>query len=115
MGQILKRVENKYISRNQFYFILIFIILWLLYCWWLSEEYQFNFGEYTIIFRLLFCIIHILTIWIFFQYIINFIFRLYRLGKIFFNHLLMTIITFLLLTFVLNFKEYIRKAVAIVD
>jgi len=119
MDKISRTEENKFIARNLFYIVLIFIGLWFLYCWWLSEQYYFNFGQYTIILRLLFSLIHVLTAWIFFQYIIKLVFRLYqfsiRLGSILIEHLIMIILTFGLLTFVLNFRQFLREIVAIVD
>jgi hypothetical protein len=119
MDKTSTKEENKFIARNQFYIVLIFIGLWFSYCWWLSEQYHFNFGQYTIILRLLFCLIHVLTAWTFFQYIIKLVFRLYqfskRLGSILIDHLIMIILTFLLLTFVLNFRQFLRETVAIVD
>jgi len=119
MAKTSRTEENKFIARNQVYIVLIFISLWFLYCWWLSEQYYFNFGQYTTILRLLFCLIHVLTAWTFFQYIIKLAFRLYqfskRLGSILIDHLIMIILTFLLLTFVLNFRQFLREIVAIVD
>jgi hypothetical protein len=112
-------IENEFIGRNQFYLALIFIVLWFSYCWWLSEQYHFDFGQYTIILRLLFCIIHVLTVWNFFQYIIKLIFRLYqfsrRLGIVLIDHLIMIIITFVLLTFVLSFKQFLREIFGIIN
>jgi hypothetical protein len=114
--------ENEFISRNQFRLALVFSGLWLSYCWWLSERYRFDFGRYTIIVRLLFCIIHVLTVWKFFQYIIKIAFRLYRLTTriraALPRHLTMiglSLVLFALLTFVLNFKQFLREAFAIVD
>jgi hypothetical protein len=63
--------ENEFLARNQFRLAFIFSGLWLSYCWWLSERYHFDFGRYTIVIRLLFCLIHVLTVWKFFQYIIK--------------------------------------------
>jgi hypothetical protein len=114
--------ENEFISRNKFYLVLIFSCLWFSYCWWLSEQYDFDFGEYTIIVRLLFCIIHVLTVWKLFQYIIKLAFRLYQLSRrlriILIDYLSMiglTFVLFLLLTFVFNFKEFLREVFTIVD
>ncbi len=110
------------VEENQFYLILIFLSLWFLYCWWLSEEYNLNFGEYTTIIRLLFCIIHVLIAWKIFQYIIKLIFRLYyfskRLQTVLIDHLVTIILScvlFLLLTVVLNLKKLLRECFAIVD
>jgi len=124
--QSIKRLstteENEFIARNQFRLALIFSGLWLSYCWWLSERYRFDFGRYTTIIRLLFCIIHVLTVWKFFQYIIKIAFRLYRLTRriraALPRHLTMialSLVLFALLTFVLNFKQFLREAFAIVD
>jgi hypothetical protein len=119
MDKTSRTEANEFIAHNQFYLVLIFIGLWFSYCWWLSEQYHFDFGQYTTILRLLFCIIHVLTIWSFFQYIIKLIFRFYqfskRLGIILIDHLIMTILTFLLLTFVLYFKDFLREIIAIVN
>jgi len=38
-----------------------------------------------------------------------------RLGIILIDHLIMTILTFLLLTFVLYFKDFLREIIAIVN
>lgn len=114
--------ENEFVARNQFRLALIFSGIWLSYCWWLSERYRFDFGRYTIIIRLLFCIIHVLTVWKFFQYIIKIAFRLYqftrRIRTALPRHLTMialSLVLFALLTFVLNFKQFLREAFAIVD
>ncbi|CAF0728507.1 unnamed protein product [Adineta steineri] len=114
--------ENEFINRNQFRLAFVFSGLWLSYCWWLSERYRFDFGRYTTIIRLLFCVLHVLTVWKFFQYIIKLAFRLYRLTRrIRANlprHLTLiglSLLLFALLTFVLNFKEFLREAFAIVD
>jgi hypothetical protein len=114
--------ENEFVARNQFRLALIFSGLWLSYCWWLSERYRFDFGRYTTIIRLLFCIIHVLTVWKFFQYMIKIAFRLYRLTRriraALPRHLTMialSLVLFALLTFVLNFKQFLREAFAIVD
>lgn len=114
--------ENEFLARNQFRLAFIFSGLWLSYCWWLSERYQFDFGRYTNIVRLLFCIVHVLTVWKLFQYMIKIAFRLYRLTRrlraALPRHLTMiglTLVLFLLLTFVLHFKQVVREAFAIVD
>ncbi len=114
--------ENEFVSRNQFRLALIFSGLWLSYCWWLSERYRFDFGRYTIIVRLLFCIIHVLTAWKFFQYLIKIAFRLHRLTRrlraTLPHHLTiigLSLVLFALLTFVLHFKQFVREAFAIVD
>jgi len=122
IAQLTTTEENEFIARNQFHLALVFLGLWLSYCWWLSEQYRFNFGQYTTIFRWLFCIIHVLTVWSFFQYIIKLVFRLYhfsrRLRVVLTNHLIILVLScilFLLLTFVLNFKRFLQDAFAIVD
>ncbi|CAF0778266.1 unnamed protein product [Rotaria sp. Silwood1] len=114
--------ENEFVARNQFRLALVFSGLWLSYCWWLSERYRFDFGRYTTIIRLLFCIVHVLTVWKFFQYIIKVAYRLYRFTKrlraAIPRHLTMIVLSlvlFALLTFVLNFKQFLRDAFAIVD
>jgi hypothetical protein len=114
--------ENEFVSRNQFRLAFIFSGLWLSYCWWLSERYHFDFGRYTTIVRLLFCIVHVLTVWKFFQYIIKLTFRLYRLTRrlraALPRHLTiigLSLVLFVLLTFVLHFKQFLREAFAIVD
>jgi hypothetical protein len=114
--------ENEFIARNQLRLALIFSGLWLSYCWWLSERYHFDFGRYTTIIRLLFCVLHVLTVWKFFQYIIKVAFRLYRLTRriraAIPRHLTIIALSFVLfglLTFVLNFKQFLREAFAIVD
>ncbi len=114
--------ENEFITRNQFRLALVFSGLWLSYCWWLSERYRFDFGRYTTIVRLLFCIVHVLTVWKFFQYIIKIAFRLYhltrRLRAALPRHLTiigLSLVLFALLTFVLHFKQFLREAFAIVD
>lgn len=113
---------NEFVARNQFRLAFIFSGLWLSYCWWLSERYRFDFGRYTTIVRLLFCILHVLTVWKFFQYIIKVAYRLYRLTRriraALPRHLTMvglSLVLFALLTFVLNFKQFLREAFAIVD
>ncbi|CAF3790082.1 unnamed protein product [Rotaria magnacalcarata] len=113
---------NEFVARNQFRLALVFSGIWLSYCWWLSERYRFDFGQYTTIIRLLFCVIHVLTVWKFFQYIIKIAFRLYGLSKriraALPRHLTMIVLSlvlFALLTFVLNFKQFLRDAFAIVD
>ncbi|CAF1175088.1 unnamed protein product [Adineta steineri] len=114
--------EYEFIIYNQIHIILVFLGLWFSYCWWLAEQYRFNFGRYTTILRLLFCIIHVLAVWTFFQYIIKFAVRLYhfsrRLRAVVTDHLIMialSFVLFLLLTFVLNFKDFLTDAFAIVD
>lgn len=114
--------ENEFVARNQFRLALVFSGLWLSYCWWLSERYCFDFGRYTNIIRLLFCIIHVLTVWKLFQYSIKIAFRIYRLTRrvraALPGHLTivgLTLVLFALLTFVLNFKQFLREAFAIVD
>ena len=114
--------ENDFVARNQFRSALIFSGLWLSYCWWLSERYHFDFGRYTTIVRLLFCLLHVLTVWKFFQYIIKLVFRLYcftrRIRAVIPRHLtiiILSLVLFLLMTFVLNFKQFLREAFAIVD
>lgn len=119
----LSTVEaNEFVAQNQFRLALVFSGIWLSYCWWLSERYRFDFGRFTTIIRLLFCIIHVLTVWKFFQYIIKVAFRLYRLSRriraALPRHLTMislSFVLFALLTFVLNFKQFLRDAFAIVD
>ncbi|UJR33870.1 hypothetical protein I4U23_021291 [Adineta vaga] len=114
--------ENKFISRNQFRSAFIFSGLWLSYCWWLSERYRFDFGQYTIVIRLLFCILHVLTVWKFFQYMMRIAFRFYRFTRRLraslphhFMIIGLSLFLFLLLTIVLNFKQFLREAFAIVD
>ena len=114
--------ENEFIARNQFRLALVFSGLWLSYCWWLSERYRFSFGRYTNIIRLLFCVLHVLTVWKIFQYIIKIAFRLHRLsGRIraalprYLTMIVLSFVLFALLTFVLNFKQFLREAFAIVD
>jgi hypothetical protein len=103
-------------EENQFYLILIFISLWFSYCWWLSEEYNLNFGSYTTIVRLLFCIIHVYTVWKLFHYLTKLIFRLYYFSKRLqialmdnLNTIILSFVLFLLLTFVLNLKQFCNK------
>lgn len=114
--------ENEFVARNQFRLALIFSGIWLSYCWWLSERYRFDFGRYTNFVRLLFCIVHVLTVWKLFQYIIKVAFRFYRLTRrlraALPRHLTfigLSLVLFLLLTFVLHFKQFLREAFAIVD
>jgi hypothetical protein len=114
--------ENEFIARNQFRLAFVFSGLWLSYCWWLSERYRFDFGRYTTLIRLLFCVLHVLTVWKFFQYIIKIAFRLFRLTRriraALPRHLTiigLSFVLFALLTFVLNFKQFLREAFAIVD
>ncbi|CAF1028522.1 unnamed protein product [Adineta ricciae] len=114
--------ENDFISRNQFRLAFVFSGLWLSYCWWLSERYRFDFGQYTIAIRLLFCVLHVLTVWKIFQYMMRIAFRLHRLTRRLRaslpQHLMMiglSLFLFGLLTFVLNFKQFLREAFAIVD
>lgn len=114
--------ENEFIARHQFRSAIIFTGFWLSYCWWLSERYRFDFGRYTTFVRLLFCLVHVLTVWRFFQYIIKIIYRIHRftlhLRATVPRHLtvvLLSLVLFILLTFVLNFKTFLREAFAIVD
>ena len=117
-----KDEENEFLARNQFRLAFIFSGLWLSYCWWLSERYHFDFGRYTIVVRLLFCIAHVLTVWKLFQYMIKLAFRFYRLTKRLraalpaqLTIIGLSIVLFALLTFVLHFKQFLRDAFAIVD
>ena len=122
IAHLLAAEENEFVARHQFRSALIFSGLWLSYCWWLAEQYQFDFGRYTTIIRLLFCIVHVLTVWKFFQYIIKVAFRLHRVTRriraAIPRHLtmvLLSLVLFALLTFVLHFKKFLREAFAIVD
>jgi hypothetical protein len=114
--------ENEFIARNQFRLALTFSGLWLSYCWWLSERYHFDFGRYTTIARLIFCLLHVLTVWKFFQYMIKVAFRLHRFTRRIQDavprHLtiiVLSLVLFLLLTFVIHFKQFLRDAFAVVD
>lgn len=114
--------ENEFIARNQFRLAFAFSGLWLSYCWWLSERYRFDFGQYTVAVRLLFCVLHVLTVWKFFQYATRIAFRACRLTRRLRaslpRHLMiigLSLLLFALLTFVLHFKQFLREAFAIVD
>ena len=119
---LLALEENEFIARNQLRSAIIFSGFWLSYCWWLSERYHFDFGRYTTLIRLLFCLVHVLTVWKFFQYVIKIIYRFYRftrrLRAAIPRHLtviLLSLVLFLLLTLVLHFKKFLREAFAIID
>jgi hypothetical protein len=114
-NQLKTREENEFLADNQCYLVLIFSGLWFLYCWWLSEQCYFDFGQYTMIFRWLFCVIHVLIVWKVFQYIIKLVFRFYqftrRLGILLIDYsslIALTFLLFVLLTFVLNLKQFLR-------
>ena len=122
IAHLLTIEENEFLARNQFRSALIFSGFWLSYCWWLSERFHFDFGRYTTLVRLLFCLLHVLTVWNFFQYMIRVAYRIYRFTRriraALPRHLTMIVLSmvlFLLLTFVLSFKKFLKEAFAIVD
>ncbi|CAF0782754.1 unnamed protein product [Didymodactylos carnosus] len=114
--------EEQFLLQNNFRFSLIFSVIWLSYCWILTEHYKFDFGKFTVIIRLLFCLLHVLTIWKLFQYIMKLIHRFYRLVRRIrvllpqqISLIIFSLILFLLLTMVLHFKQFLRDIFAIVD
>ena len=118
----MAREERDFLARHRCHSLIAFLALWLSYCWWLSEWCCFDFGRYTITLRLLFCILHVLTVWRCFQYMIKLAFRLYRLSRRLqamlpdlFMLAGLSLVLFLILTFVLHFKPFVREAFAIVD
>lgn len=122
VAHLLTIEENDFLTRNQFRSALVFSALWLSYCWWLSERYHFDFGRYTTVMRLFFCLLHVLTVWKFFQYMIKVAFRVYRFTRRLrtaiprhLSMIILSLVLFVLLTFVLSFKRFLKDAFAIVD